>query len=290
MVTREEDVDGEEETSFTSSNSPLLSFMETHRLVFLAKIVPLIGENRTRYRDGEVRERLNASNFARCSKFCLRAILDGKTRRLDVKEVEEITTSEYLRLAIERRGLPLTAETFFKVVAGRAREKVVKALREEFRCPFDEMSTTAAASDEKKMAVLRYLVREGCPVAKEAMIVASRHRTIDCVSYLFSSVKDGRDLLDARCTENAAYIGNLDMMIYLRSIGCPWSSETSFRAAYRGHSHLFRWLCEKGCPVDHVECRRIAALFFARLGSPRGDGYGDILRQSEDFSRSDGAL
>ena len=165
MGTREEDVDGEEETSFTSS--PMLSFMEGNRLVFLAKIVPLLGDARTRYRDGEVHERLNASNFARCSKFCLRAILDGKTRRLDVKEVEEITTSEYLRLAIERRGLPLTAETFFKVVAGRAREKVVKALREEFRCPFDEMSTTAAASDEKKMAVLRYLVREGCPVAKE---------------------------------------------------------------------------------------------------------------------------
>ena len=71
--------------------------------------------------------------------------------------------------------------------------------------------------------------------------------------------------------------------LWLPQIGCPFSSETSFRAAYRGHSHLFRWLCENGCPVDYIECRRIAALFFARFGSPRGDGYGDIVRQSEAF-------
>jgi hypothetical protein len=97
------------------------------------------------------------------------------------------------------------------------------------------------------------------------------------VSYLFSSVKDGRDLLDARCTENAAYIGNLDMMIYLRSIGCPWSSETSFRAAYRGHSHLFRWLCENGCPVDHVECGAVCAFRFTARRRVRG--YPETVRR-----------
>ena len=101
-------------------------------------------------------------------------------------EEEAVTRAEvkyragytYLRVAIEQRGLPLEAETFFQIVAGVTPQlsrntsamEVLRVLREEYRCPFDDWWTQAAASDESKLSLLRWLVTMGCPVKKDAMI------------------------------------------------------------------------------------------------------------------------
>ena len=149
----------------------------------------------------------NASNFAACSKACRRLVVDGKRRRLTRAEVKSIADAEYLRVAIEQRGLPLEAETFFhRQVLPRSSSarndgamEVLRVLREEYRCPFDDWSTRAAASDGK-LSLLRWLVTMGCPVKKDAMIVASRHKFIEAVSLLLKA-EDGKDLLDERCTK-----------------------------------------------------------------------------------------
>tara|TARA_B100000073_G_scaffold56426_1_gene41778 strand:+ start:4449 stop:5510 length:1062 start_codon:yes stop_codon:yes gene_type:complete len=266
----------------SDGSSHLMRFAACNRLVVLEKIVPLLGERRSRYLDGEEVVHFNASNFAACSKACRRLVVDGKRRRLTRAEVKSIADAEYLRVAIEQRGLPLEAETFFQIVAGVTPQQcarndgameVLRVLREEYRCPFDDWSTQAAASDESKLSLLRWLVTMGCPVKKDAMIVASRHKSIEAVSFLLKT-EDGKDLLDERCTENAAYMGNLEMLVYLKSVGCPWSEQTSFRAAYKGHSDVFWWLHRNDCPIDYVECRRIAKQF----------GYLDIVEGLDNYA------
>ena len=276
METR--DVNDDDEDAFGGSH--LMRFADGNRLVVLEKIVPLLGERTSRYLDGEEVVHFNASNFAACSKACRRLVVDGKRRRLTRAEVKCIADAEYLRIAIEQRGLPLEAETFFQIVAGFTPQcarndamEVLRVLREEYRCPFDDWSTQAAASDESKLSLLRWLVTMGCPVKKDAMIVASRHKSIETVSFLLKT-EGGKDLLDERCTENAAYMGNLEMLMYLKSVGCPWSEQTSFRAAYKGHSDVFWWLHRNDCPIDYVECRRIAKQF----------GYLDIVEGLDNYA------
>ena len=154
-------------------SSHLMRFAACNRLVVLEKIVPLLGERTSRYLDGEEVVHFNASNFAACSKACRRLVVDGKRRRLTRAEVKSIADAEYLRVAIEQRGLPLEAETFFQIVAGVTPQQcarndgameVLRVLREEYRCPFDDWSTQAAASDESKLSLLRWLVTMGCPL------------------------------------------------------------------------------------------------------------------------------
>jgi hypothetical protein len=277
----EEEEEEEEEAFGGGGSSHLMRFAACNRLVVLEKIVPLLGERTSRYLDGEEVVHFNASNFAACSKACRRLVVDGKRRRLTRAEVKGIADAEYLRIAIEQRGLPLEAETFFQIVAGFTPQcarntsamEVLRVLREEYRCPFDDWSTQAAASDESKLSLLRWLVTMGCPVKKDAMIVASRHKSIEAVSFLLKT-EGGKDLLDERCTENAAYMGNLEMLVYLKSVGCPWSEQTSFRAAYKGHSDVFWWLHRNDCPIDYVECRRIAKQF----------GYLDIVEGLDNYA------
>ena len=114
-TTTETTLDDDDDALFggggSGGSSHLMRFAACNRLVVLEKIVPLLGERRSRYLDGEEVVHFNASPAA-CSKACRRLVVDGKRRRLTRAEVKSIADAEYLRVAIEQRGLPLEAETF----------------------------------------------------------------------------------------------------------------------------------------------------------------------------------
>ena len=46
----------------------------------------------------------------------------------------------------------------------------------------------------------------------------------------------------------AASSGNLNLVQWLRSEGCPWDGETYSFAARSGHLDLMKWLHANGCP------------------------------------------
>ncbi len=51
---------------------------------------------------------------------------------------------------------------------------------------------------------------------------------------------------------SASYGGNLETLIYLRSIGCPWDDETVELAASRGHIAIVMWAIRNNCDWNHL--------------------------------------
>jgi hypothetical protein len=44
--------------------------------------------------------------------------------------------------------------------------------------------------------------------------------------------------------------GHLEVLKWLREIGCPWDEKTCSHAAEGGHLEVLKWLREIGCPWD----------------------------------------
>lgn len=54
--------------------------------------------------------------------------------------------------------------------------------------------------------------------------------------------------LDAHMCATAAAAGNLDILVWLRSLNCPWNARTSTWAFIQGHQEMLSWLAQQGCP------------------------------------------
>ena len=57
-----------------------------------------------------------------------------------------------------------------------------------------------------------------------------------------------------RTCERAAEKGNLDIIEWARSKGCPWSSDTCGYAAKDGNLELLKWLWARRCPWSATTC------------------------------------
>ena len=44
--------------------------------------------------------------------------------------------------------------------------------------------------------------------------------------------------------------GNLEIMKWLRSEGCPWGASACRGAASNGHLDVLKWAVDKGCPYE----------------------------------------
>jgi hypothetical protein len=83
----------------------------------------------------------------------------------------------------------------------------------------------------------------------------------------FATVKDAKIYCDStvhpfyhqrRLCEKVARKGNLTVLMYLRSVGCPWDEWTCFFAAENGHLDVIQWCRENGCPWDENTCASAA--------------------------------
>ncbi|AGO85097.1 Ankyrin repeat domain containing protein [Pandoravirus salinus] len=63
-------------------------------------------------------------------------------------------------------------------------------------------------------------------------------------------VVEWRTTLGEGLTNSAAAGGNLDVLRWLRSVNCPWSTRACDSAAANGHQEVVQWLIDAGCPVD----------------------------------------
>ncbi len=53
--------------------------------------------------------------------------------------------------------------------------------------------------------------------------------------------------MTSRCI---AFSGNLELLKWVRSNGCPWDDDTCFYAAYGGHLKVLKWARSNGCPCE----------------------------------------
>ena len=76
------------------------------------------------------------------------------------------------------------------------------------------------------------------------MCLGSRHPCLDCF-------KENVCLL-------AANGGQLEVVKWGRTIGCPWYESTCVNAAFGGHLGVIKWAHEHGCPWDDETCEMAA--------------------------------
>ena len=116
---------------------------------------------------------------------------------------------------------------------------------------------------------------------KESMFVAraSRHGNLSMVKFL---IDKGFEYMHTVVTQAAAASGNLDVLMYLRSLDCPWSETIYLAAAAEGHLEILKWAESHGCPWDNSD------LFPAAAKSSNRDVYQWLLDRQcpfkEEFS------
>jgi hypothetical protein len=86
-------------------------------------------------------------------------------------------------------------------------------------------------------------------------IAAARGGCIDIMNYLDTEKLASFNVYSCR---NAAAIGNLKTLQWLREKGCPWDGQVTFKAAFNRHLELLVWAIKNGCPcstrlVDNVK-------------------------------------
>ena len=60
-------------------------------------------------------------------------------------------------------------------------------------------------------------------------------------------------------TQAAAASGNLELLMYLRSLDCPWSETIYLAAAEQGHLEILKWAESHDCPWDNSDLFPTAA-------------------------------
>jgi hypothetical protein len=116
---------------------------------------------------------------------------------------------------------------------------------------------------------------------KESMLVAraSRHGNLSMVKFLIDM---DFEYMHTVVTQAASASGNLEVLMYLRSLDCPWSETIYIAAAEHGHLEILKWAESHGCPWDNSD------LFPAAAKSSNRDVYQWLLDRQcpfkEEFS------
>jgi hypothetical protein len=122
--------------------------------------------------------------------------------------------------------------------------KPVLCYLRERGCEWDE-HTAAAAAEHGHLALLKWLVSAGCPFDSTSLCAdAAYSGSVEVMVY----VRQLGCKLNADVMQTAAERGRLSMFQYLRAEGCAWESTAPKWAARHGHLDLLRWLHEQGCP------------------------------------------
>eukprot|EP00587_Corethron_hystrix_P009281 CAMPEP_0113304708 /NCGR_PEP_ID=MMETSP0010_2-20120614/4618_1 /TAXON_ID=216773 ORGANISM="Corethron hystrix, Strain 308" /NCGR_SAMPLE_ID=MMETSP0010_2 /ASSEMBLY_ACC=CAM_ASM_000155 /LENGTH=368 /DNA_ID=CAMNT_0000158963 /DNA_START=206 /DNA_END=1309 /DNA_ORIENTATION=+ /assembly_acc=CAM_ASM_000155 len=102
---------------------------------------------------------------------------------------------------------------------------------------------------------------------KKTFQCCSSDAFIDTLENILNSgpIESFHDNFGKRACMHAAKGGHIEMLKWLRAVGCPWDKETSTEAARRGHLDLLIWLRQEGCPWGYETC--IAAAKGGHIGT-----------------------
>ena len=119
--------------------------------------------------------------------------------------------------------------------------------------PWDE-STMHGAARRGDCDMLAELVRRGCPGSHLSPVVAASAGHFDAMWFLLAHGFQPTPLLAA----TAAQHNNLQVLMELRVIGCPWDENCTYQAAATGALRVLQWAVAEGCPRYDTACLRVA--------------------------------
>ena len=149
-----------------------------------------------------------------------RALMKRSSREADLKKsfkVEEMSSISTLEFAWEWRLFRprLFGEEYFCwQVAAMNKLELLKWIREEKKCKWDE-STIGVAAKKGNLEMVKYCVANECPIDVWVCILAAQNGQLECLKYLHEEVK------------------------------APWDHDTAAWAAHRGHLHILEYLVER---------------------------------------------
>ena len=149
-----------------------------------------------------------------------RKLIKRSSRESDLEKefkVKEMSSVSTLEVAWEHKSLRPSYwdETYFCYnVAKTNKLELLKWIREEKKCEWDE-DTINAAAEQGNLEMVKYCVANECPVDEEACTRAARNGHLEVLKYLHEEVK------------------------------APWDSSTAYLAAESGHLHILEYLVER---------------------------------------------
>lgn len=111
-------------------------------------------------------------------------------------------------------------------------------------CPWDECAFVEAILSNNTTTV-QYCIDNGCPFSQDAY-----EKAVTCedpISMLKLLHLNGLEWDKSACTE-AATIGNLEVLCWLRYQNCPWDEEVCNQAVRCGHYEVLVYAHKNGCP------------------------------------------
>ena len=211
----------------------------------------------------------------------MRALVKRSTRAGDLKKkfnIGEMSSISTLEVAWENKSLWTSwwYESYFcDQVAKTNKLELLKWIREEKKCDWNELTIIEAAASQGNLEMVKYCVANECPVDEWTCACAARYGHLECLKYLREEAKAPWDLgtanwaaltghlhileylverkydeYDAWACRNAAMDGHLDCLKYLRETAkAPWDSQAVYHAHKRNHPECLQYLLNNNCPL-----------------------------------------
>ncbi|CAL6397875.1 unnamed protein product [Bathycoccus prasinos] len=209
-----------------------------------------------------------------------RKLIKRSSRAGDLKEkfeVSEISSISTLEFAWEHKSLwpsRWSERSFCWKVAQTNKLELLKWIREEKKCEWDE-ETISIAARRGNLEMMKYCVANQCPIGERACACAAENGHLGCLKYLRGEAKapwnswtamwaarNGHlhileylverkyDKFSAWACENAAQYGHLDCLKYLHETAkAPWDDFAVENAHKKNHTECLQYLLENNCPL-----------------------------------------
>ena len=196
-------------------------------------------------------------------------------KKFKVRKMSSISTLEIVWEHISLWPMYLEDESnFCREVAETNKLELLKWIREEKKCRWDEW-TICAAAEHGNLEMLKYCVANECPIDEWACARAALNGHLECLKYLREEVKapwawgtaawaaeNGHlhileylverkyDKFDAFACFWAARNGHLDCLKYLHETAkAPWDSHAVRKAHENNQPECVQYLLDNNCPL-----------------------------------------
>jgi len=210
-----------------------------------------------------------------------RALIKRSSRKDDLKKsfkVSEMSSISTLEFAWENRSLwqcwLFGERRFCREVAQTNKLELLKWIREEKRCDWDEWTSNEAA-EQGNLEMIKYCVANECPITEFTCACAAKYGQLECLKYLHEEVKapwnwntaewaasKGHlhvleylferkyDKFDSWACKYAAMYGHLECLKFLHETAkAPWDSDAVRKAHKYNHVECVQYLLDNDCPL-----------------------------------------
>jgi hypothetical protein len=165
---------------------------------------------------------------------------------------------------------------FCSLVAKTNKLELLKWVREEKKCDWDEWTINRAA-EQGNLEMVKYCVANECPINEWACAHAASNGHLEILKYLREEAKAPWDWRSAICAALnghlhileylverkydecdkdactlAAKFGHLDCLKYLRETAkAPWDDLAVYSAHENNHPECLQYLLDNDCPLPH---------------------------------------